>query len=284
MLMSSGFVSRTIFKFIIVYLLDKRVFYVIINVVLFFTEDAKMGLVFDIQRNSSVDGPGIRTTVFFKGCNLRCAWCHNPEGQSFEKQTLQYKDRTTECGTEMCAEEIVKVILKDKAFYDVSGGGATFSGGECMLQPELLCECLKLCRENGIHTAVDTAGCVPWESFEKVMPYTDMFLYDVKLADDTLHQKWTGTSNKLIFENLKKLSESFFGEIIIRIPVVGTVNNNDAEMQKIAEMLKSINHTQVELLPYHSMGNHKYFALGGAAVEFSVPNKENIERYGMLFN
>ncbi len=243
-----------------------------------------MGLIFDIQRNSTVDGPGIRTAVFFKGCNLCCAWCHNPEGQSFEMQSLNYADRTVECGTEMCAEEIVKVILKDKAFYDVSGGGATFSGGECMLQAELLCECLKLCRENGIHTAIDTAGCVPWESFEKVMPYTDMFLYDIKLADDTLHQKWTGASNKPIIENLKRLSESFDGEIIIRIPVVGTVNDNDAEMQKLSDIAREIKYTKVELLPYHSMGNHKYFALGGVPVEFFVPSQEDIERYSILFN
>lgn len=164
-------------------------------------------VIFDIQRNSFVDGPGIRTTVFFKGCNMRCKWCHNPESQSAQKQMMYYKDKCTGCGKcakvcpnqlkkcdfcgkcelycpadarkicgkEYSADEVFNEIAKDKTFYENSGGGATFSGGECMLQIGFLCEILKKCKENGIHTAVDTAGNVPWEYFEKILPYTDIF-------------------------------------------------------------------------------------------------------------
>ena len=160
--------------------------------------------IFDIQRGSFVDGPGIRTTVFFKGCNLRCKWCHNPESQSPKKQILFYKDKCTGCGKcktvcpynhencdfcgkcalfcpndarEICGkeytiDEVLKEILKDKDYYG-QDGGATFSGGECMLQIDFLEEILKSCKENGVRTAVDTAGNVPWEYFEKILPYTD---------------------------------------------------------------------------------------------------------------
>ena len=160
--------------------------------------------IFDIERNSYVDGPGIRTTVFFKGCNLRCKWCHNPESQSFEKEILFYQHKCTGCGRcknvtaestdflcfndakEICGKEytiaeVLSEVMKDRAFYEASGGGVTFSGGECMLQIDFLVEILKKSKENGLHTAIDTAGNIPFERFEKIMPYTDMFLYDLKI-------------------------------------------------------------------------------------------------------
>ncbi len=271
---------------------------------------AMNGTIFDIIRNSFVDGPGVRTTVFLKGCNLKCKWCHNPESQNGNSQMMFYKNKCTGCGKckevchfdlkdcdfcgkcelycpndarkicgkEMTSEEVLKEVIKDKAFYDTSGGGVTFSGGECMLQIDFLAEILKKCKENGIHTAVDTAGNVKWESFEKIMPYTDMFLYDVKLATDELHKKWTGVSNILILENLKHLSNEFAGEIIIRIPVIGGVNDNATEMQKIVDILKDIRYKEVELLPYHKMGEHKYEALGATAELFSVPDEKNMEK------
>ncbi len=266
--------------------------------------------IFDIQRNSFVDGPGIRTAVFFKGCNLQCAWCHNPESQSAKTQMMFYKNKCTGCGKckevcpfdlkncdfcgrcelycpvsarkvcgrEMTAREILSVVLKDKAFYDASGGGVTFSGGECMLQIDFLAEILRLCRENGLHTAVDTAGNVKWESFEKIMPCTDLFLFDIKCADDELHKRWTGVSNRLILENLKKLSDNFSGDIIIRIPVIGGVNADENEMNSVARILKDIRYTSVELLPYHKMGEHKYEALGDTAELFSVPSEADMEK------
>ena len=258
--------------------------------------------IFDIQRNSFVDGPGIRTTVFFKGCNLKCKWCHNPESQIFEKQIMFYKNKCTGCGRckdltvkdenficfsdakEICGKEynvdqLLEEILKDKPFYENSGGGVTFSGGECMLQFDFLLEILKKCKENGIHTAVDTAGNVPWEYFEKVMMYTNLFLYDVKCFSEALHIDGTGVSNKRILENLEKLSESFGGDIIIRIPVITGFNDNEEEMQKIALFLKSIRYSDIELLPYHKMGEHKYDALQMANIKFDVPPQEKLIHY-----
>ena len=270
-------------------------------------------MIFDIQRNSFVDGPGIRTTVFFKGCNLRCKWCHNPESQSFDKQMMFYKDKCTGCGKcrEVCPNhlqscdfcgkcelycpadarkvcgreytpaEVFAEVIKDKAFYDNSGGGVTFSGGECMLQLDFLCEILEKCKSAGIHTAVDTAGNVPWESFEKILPFTDLFLYDIKAFDAELHREGTGVSNELILENLKNLSGR--ADIIVRIPVIGGYNDNDEEIRQIADFLKQIKIIKAELLPYHAMGEHKYTALGRNTESFNVPNKNFMDRSQQLF-
>ena len=270
-------------------------------------------MIFDIQRNSFVDGPGIRTTVFFKGCNLRCKWCHNPESQSFDKQMMFYKDKCTGCGKcrEVCPNhlqscdfcgkcelycpadarkvcgreytpaEVFAEVIKDKAFYDNSGGGVTFSGGECMLQLDFLREILEKCKAAGIHTAVDTAGNVPWESFEKILPFTDLFLYDIKAFGAELHRKGTGVSNELILENLKNLSGR--ADIIVRIPVIGGYNDNDEEIRQIADFLKQIKIIKAELLPYHAMGEHKYTALGRNTESFNVPNKNFMNRLQQLF-
>ena len=274
------------------------------------------GLLFDIERNSFVDGPGIRTTVFFKGCNLKCAWCHNPESQSFKPQMMFYRNKCTGCGKckEVCpyhleqcdlcgkctlycpvdarkvcgrkytVDEVMAEVIKDKSFYENSGGGVTFSGGECMLQVDFLLELLKKCKENSIHTAVDTAGNVPWEYFERIMPYTDLFLYDVKCFTEELHIEGTKVSNKVILENLKKLSAEFAGQILVRIPVIPGFNDSEEEMRAIADHLKELLITKVELLPYHKMGEHKYEAAGMEFTEYSVPEKEIMERYQKLFD
>ncbi len=271
-------------------------------------------MIFDITRNSFVDGPGIRTTVFFKGCNLKCQWCHNPESQSSKKQMMFYRNKCTGCGKckeichnnlekcdfcgkcelycpqnarqicgkEITAEEILKEVIKDKSFYDISGGGVTFSGGECMLQIDFLLEILKLCKENGIHTAVDTAGYIKWESFEKILPYTDLFLYDIKLFDNEKHKEYVGADNSLILENLKKLS--FAGkEIIVRIPVIGGVNDSEEEMQSIADFLKPLNISKTELLPYHAMGEHKFEALNSHLKRFYAPKEETLKKFREIF-
>lgn len=263
--------------------------------------------IFDIQRNSFVDGPGIRTTVFFKGCNLRCKWCHNPESQSFGKQIMFFKnqcvgcgkcrnltvkdknficfnDAKKICGKEYSVEDILKEVLKDKTFYETSGGGITFSGGECMLHIDFLKEILEKCKENDIHTAVDTAGNVPWHYFEKIMPYTDLFLYDIKCFSPLLHKEGTGFTNELILENLKKLSDKFKGDIIIRIPVVHGFNDDIGEITQLSEFLKNIHYNTIEILPYHKMGEHKYTALGIEYFEYSIPEKENIEKYNKILN
>ena len=271
--------------------------------------------IFDIQRNSYVDGPGIRTTVFFKGCNLRCLWCHNPESQSGKVQMMLFKNKCTLCGKcaekcpngmtscdlcgkctiycphdarEICgkeytADEVLREVVKDTAFYESSGGGVTFSGGECMLQAEFLSEILRLCKENGIHTAVDTAGDVPWASFEKVLPYTDLFLYDVKAATESLHKEGTGVSNVRILENLARLSAETSADIIVRVPVIGGYNDTVAEMAKIAALLKPLRIRSVELLPYHAMGEHKYEAIGREGQTFTVPDADTMASFRGLF-
>lgn len=258
-------------------------------------------VIFDIERNSFVDGPGIRTTVFFKGCNLMCKWCHNPESQNCEKEILFYKNKCTDCGRckeltvddenflcfndakEICgkeytADEVFAEVIKDKAFYETSGGGVTFSGGECMLQTDFLLEILKKCKENGIHTAVDTAGHIPWESFEKILPFTDLFLYDIKAMNEEIHKEYTGVTNTRILENLKKLLKSDV-DVWVRIPVISGVNDIEDEMQKIKSFFDINGYPEkVELLPYHAMGEHKYEALGKSVKKFAVPSKEKIEK------
>ena len=252
--------------------------------------------IFDIQRNSYVDGPGIRTTVFFKGCNLKCRWCHNPESQSFEKQILFYQNKCTRCGRckdltvddenficfndakEICGkeysvDEVLKEVIKDKAFYETSGGGVTFSGGECMLQIDFLTEILKKCKENGIHMAVDTAGHIPWESFEKIIPDTDLFLYDIKAMNDEIHKEYTGVSNSLILENLARLLKSNVG-VWVRVPIIPGVNDSEDEMKKIKSFFEANGYPEkVELLPYHAMGEHKYVALNRKSENFVVADK-----------
>ena len=271
--------------------------------------------IFDIERNSFVDGPGIRTTVFFKGCNLKCKWCHNPESQAPEKEMMLYKDKCIGCGKcrEVCpnhlkkcdfcgkcelfcaadarricgkeytVDEVLSEILKDKSFYETSDGGATFSGGECMLQIDFLGELLKKCKENGIHTAVDTAGNVPWKYFEFIIPYTDMFLFDVKCISENLHIAGTGASNRLIIENLMTLSSVFKGSIFIRIPVIGSFNDTKEEMNKIKEFLNNINFDKIELLPYHNMGNNKYTALNRVLPDYIVPDKNKMDKFKKIF-
>ena len=281
-------------------------------------EDAGMILkatIFDIERNSYVDGPGIRTTVFFKGCNLRCAWCHNPEGQSPKPQMMFYKNKCTGCGKckekcpnalekcELCGkctiycphdareicgkeytvDEVMREILKDKVFYENSGGGVTFSGGECMLQIDFLEEILKVCKENGIHTAVDTAGHVPYEYFERILPYTNLFLYDVKCYDSEKHKKYTGVRNELILENLKKLLAT--GKSVwVRIPIIPTVNDTVEESQRIKAYISSCGKPEkIELLPYHAMGEHKYAAINRESHMFPIPSKETMEDLNKIF-
>ena len=277
----------------------------------------EQGMLYDIAHASFVDGPGVRTTVFFKGCNLKCNWCHNPESQSCAPQMIYYQNKCTGCmecknvcpnqmeSCNLCGEctkycpvnarkvcgkvwsvdETMDKILQDKMFYEISSGGVTFSGGECMLQIDFLEALLKRCRQEGIHTAVDTAGLVPWDYFQKILPYTDLFLYDVKCYSEELHKEGTGVSNGKILENLKKLAEAeeFKGEIIIRIPVIPGYNMSDEEMQQIAGFLKGIRHSKVELLGYHKLGENKYAAIDKDVTKYSVPSAEEIKRLEELF-
>ena len=263
--------------------------------------------IFDIERSSYVDGPGIRTTVFFKGCNLKCAWCHNPEGQSTKKEWMFYPDKCVGCGRcvgiglesadficlhdakiicgkEYTVNEVMREILKDKVFYESSGGGVTFSGGECMLQIDFLEEILKACKQNGIHTAVDTAGNVPFDYFERIIPYTDLFLYDVKCFEAERHKLYTGMSNELILDNLQRLLV-LKASVWARIPIIPSVNDSEEEMLNIKSFLSSCGVPEkIELLPYHAMGEHKYAAIGREVKMFSVPSEEKIRQLKNIFS
>ena len=279
-------------------------------------DNAIKGNIFDIQKFSSIDGPGVRTTVFFKGCNLSCAWCHNPESQSPHAEMMFYKGKCTGCGkcvsvcpngqsectlcgkcTIYCParakevvgrgyslDELFEEIDGDRAFYDVSGGGVTFSGGECMLQIDFLCEILKKCKENGISTAVDTAGHLPFEYFERVMPFCDLFLYDVKCFDRDRHKEYVGVYNDLILSNLEKLLKAD-APLWVRVPIIPTVNDSTEEIKQIKDFIYSNGRPQkVELLAYHSMGEYKYDALGMKKQSFSVPSEEKMRELRGIFD
>lgn len=281
--------------------------------------------IFDIQRGSYVDGPGIRTTVFMKGCNLGCAWCHNPESQNAKPQRMFYKnkcvlcgkcvtvcpsgaltfdnspvlnpekctlcgkcalwcpaDAISVCGKTMDTETVFREVRKDKAFYETSGGGVTVSGGECMLYPDFVAELLDKCKKDGIGTAVDTAGNVPFGSLEKVTPFTDIFLYDIKCVTPEAHKKFTCVVNNRILDNYKLLI-SLGKRVIVRVPMTTECSANDEEFPKIAAFLNEYKPEKVELLPYHALGENKYRAIGREPEIFHAPSKEDMERFkGMI--
>ena len=289
-----------------------------------------IGLVYDIQGFSIQDGPGIRTTVFLKGCPLRCPWCHSPESQSFEKQlsfkkadclgldacgaclkacprgalsasepqevigtggalpgapdeqpvaeTRCYPVINHElcvdcgacsaaccskalylCGDDYTVEAAVARVLKDRKFYESSGGGVTLSGGEPMSQFEFTLAFLKACKAEGLHTALDTTGFASWERYEQVLPYVDLFLFDIKNMDSQLHKAVVGVPNELILENVERIADAG-GKIQIRIPVIPQFNNSHEHMQQVAQLCARLGDavTFVQLLPYHTMGLAKY--------------------------
>ena len=238
-------------------------------------------LICDIKRFAVHDGPGIRTTVFFKGCPLECVWCHNPESISFKPQTAFYRHKCIGCGacreehfkaenclgnarvlygTEVTVEELLPKLLEDKDFYDTSGGGVTLSGGECLCQADFCAELLKRLKEEGVNTAVDTCGFVSQENLNKVIPYTDTFLYDVKAIDEAVHIRCTGQSNRVILENLRYL-DGLGKTIEVRFPYVP--GYNDDQVDKIAEFLRPLKNIKaIKVLPYHNFAGSKYSALG----------------------
>ena len=283
--------------------------------------------IFSIKKFAVHDGDGIRTTVFFKGCPLKCVWCHNPEGISFKSQLGYFEHKCISCGEciyaceygahiigekghdflrdkcvscgrcedacgngallfygkEYSVEKLIPILLEDKDFYDNSGGGVTLSGGECLSQADFCAELLKELKKHGIHTAVDTCGFVPRQAVEKVMPYTDIFLYDLKAFDDDVHVKCTGKSNKLILENLEFIDKSG-KNIEIRIPYVPDFN--DDQMEKMAKYLKSFkNISKIKVLPYHNYAGSKYSAINFEnSLPKRLPTKDEIVKVENIFN
>jgi len=264
------------------------------------------GVIFDIKRFAIHDGPGIRTTVFLKGCPLRCPWCHNPEGVLPSPEHSWREGRCVACGScaqacergaitfpggrpvvdqencilcgqcvEACptgaleivgrtvaAEEVMREIAKDVIFYDESGGGATFSGGEPLMQPEFLGRLLALCKAGEVHTAVDTTCHAPWEVIEPLLGGIDLLLCDIKHVDAATHERLTGAGNELILENLRKLAR--LGKaMVMRMPIIPGMNDDDANIMATGEFVSSLDGVRrIDILPYNEGGRSKLARLG----------------------
>ena len=219
----------------------------------------------DIQHFSTGDGPGIRTTVFLKGCNLRCPWCHNPETISAAPQTLifAHANRTQTYGHAMTAQQVLAQVLEDEDFYRASGGGVTFSGGEPLLQADGVAEVAKALGAQGISVVVDTAGCVPWESFAAVLDVTNLFYFDYKTPYPDAYREVVGGDYALVYGNLCKLIASG-AHVHVRVPLIPGVNTDAQACAKACEQLRAAGVQYVDLLPFHRMGTGKYEALGKA--------------------
>ncbi len=263
------------------------------------------GVIFDIKKFALHDGPGIRTTVFLKGCPLACAWCHNPEGIALAREMMVWEARCIRCGRcveacpegaipaegvpmpdaarcrlcgacaevcpagarelvgrEMTVSEVMAAIEKDVIFYDESGGGVTFSGGEPLMQPDFLSAALGECQAREIHTAVDTTGFAAPEILDRIAPDVDLFLYDLKIMDAEKHRVYTGVSNERILSNLERLAGQGRA-IIVRVPLIPGVNDDEDNARALADFIASLPHPpQIDILPYHRAGSEKYARLG----------------------
>jgi len=230
------------------------------------------GLIFSVKKYSVHDGPGIRVTFFMKGCPLSCRWCHNPEGISPTRESVDQVHKVgdrefigkTHAGEYYTAKDIIDILEKEDVFIKHSGGGVTFSGGEPLLQPEFLLSALKACKKKGIHTTVDTSGYAPRDRFIAIIPYTDMFLFDLKHMDEQRHIELTGASNKLILSNYRLLLDSA-KDILIRYPVIPGYNDEPANLEKTRSFIaetKNENLKKICLLPYHRTGASKYKRFG----------------------
>jgi pyruvate formate lyase activating enzyme len=252
------------------------------------------GIIFDIRRFATHDGPGIRTTVFFKGCPLSCRWCHNPESIDtrpfvFQKKVIvdeEWFEHEEWVGREYTVDEVLHILVRDKVFYEESGGGVTFSGGEPLLQPEFLAELLEACHNEGLHTAVDTSGQVHRKFLALILPLTDLFLFDYKHYDPAKHTQSTGFSNEMINGNLQYLLKS--GKPVrIRIPVIPSFNYTENEMTEMMLFLKSLDGSieQVDLLPFHTLGNNKYkrFAMPNPMDGVPALKKNDLLPYAEIF-
>ncbi len=220
------------------------------------------GRVFDIQKFSTHDGPGIRTIVFLKGCILRCRWCCNPESQSYEIEDMIQGGKTKTIGKDVTVADVFEIIKQDKAYYSRSGGGITLSGGETLCQAEFAEALLRTCKNYGINTAIETTLCVPFYMIEPLIPLIDTFLVDIKHMNSAKHEEFTTMKNELILQNAVKVAQRA-KNFIVRVPVIPTFNDTEEEIIEIARFAKSLNGVkQMHLLPYHRLGYDKYIGLG----------------------
>lgn len=274
------------------------------------------GSVFNIQRFSTQDGPGLRSTVFMKGCPLSCSWCHNPESQAPQAEIQRLETRCMACGLcsvedlagrsgrvmgegdlEACPTgalrklgedlepaELVRRLLRDRIFFDESGGGVTFSGGEPLMQPPFLLDALARLRAEGVHTALDTCGFAPWDALREAAGLASLVLYDLKLMDDVRHRAATGQSNRIILDNLRALA-GIHPDIWIRVPVIPGINDDEANLEATARFLAPLAGVRkVDLLPYHRTGEAKAARMGQASVfTAQPPTPQRMEALAAIF-
>ena len=238
------------------------------------------GRIFDVQRYSIHDGPGIRTIVFLKGCYLRCRWCCNPESQEYKQQQLTQGGKTRTVGKDVTVAEVMDEIKKDAVYYKRSGGGITLSGGECMAQPEFSEALLRAAHEYGYDTAIETTAFASREVVDRLLPHVDHFLLDIKHMDSEKHREFCGKPNDVILDNARYIAENA-KELIIRVPVVPTFNASEAEIAAIAAFASSLPRVnELHLLPYHRLGQDKYAGLGREYTlsHITPPTNEDMER------
>lgn len=294
-------------------------------------ERAAKGIIFNIQLYSIHDGPGIRSTVFVKGCPLHCFWCQNPESQARDPELFFDIDKCTGCGkcAQACPEKAVSIVegkaqtdrrlcrghgqcvqacvnharnlmgrlitagevldevIKDKIFYDNSGGGVTVGGGEPLAQPDFVRSILKLCKNAGMHTAIDTCGYARWESIKSVFEYVDLVLFDFKHMDPALHKKYTGVSNETILENARHIHHDLSIPMLARLPVITGFNDSVENITQTARFISSEldKSVKIHLLPYHRLGETKYQRLEkpGSPISIETPAAEHIQKLKEVF-
>lgn len=252
---------------------------------------SKTGIIFDIKKYAIHDGPGIRTTVFLKGCSMGCQWCHNPESKNFGVEQFIVKDRIKKLtknetiGYEISVDQIMETIVKDRIFYDESGGGVTFSGGEPIVQINFLFELLKNCKKSQIHAVVDTCGEARWQDFEKIQKYTDLFLFDIKIIDNKLHKKYTGVSNKRAHNNLTQLLAEG-NKVELRIPLIPGITDTDSNINDITEFISALTPIpEVTLLTYNPLNRDKLdrFCLENPLGKLKIQSKQKLSEIKRQF-
>ena len=221
------------------------------------------GRIFDIQKFSTHDGPGIRTIVFLKGCVLRCRWCCNPESQNYNIETMNQNGKLKTMGEDVSVRAVMEKVVQDMPYYRRSGGGLTLSGGECLVQADFSAALLRAAKEDyGLSTAIESTACAPYEQIQKLLPYLDWYLMDIKHTNPAKHKEYTGKSNELILENAKKLARDA-KHLVVRVPVIPGFNDDEHEILDIARFAASLETVkQIHLLPYHRLGYDKYVGLG----------------------